>query len=392
MAKALHRNFIQNLQQYTQSLTKWNENQLIWRELEENREFTEFVMKTALTDLIWPAVAVGISIVYSSPAVAASITRATVSGTAPYVVYGSNATNTFVISNTTSNIQLALTGSATSPTGNIELASNSETTGFNFSTFASLSGNIGGQSITLSSLTFKDWFGNGSTAYQLTSPTNLATKWFNAFIQKAGYGAAVGTSTAASFYNQFLSLGGFQATSDPNISYVNQDDTSGVIKIGLAGYYDLKAAYASNPTFASFAALLPQGFQASEVVKYRYNGKTNYLYGFLATPSGFTNSSHSGNYEVAFQGIKPTTTSTTSTLTAKFATLQAVNQPANDVPEPSLVLGLMALGGVLLSQKKLRSWVGLRETQLPFNRRCILDALGYHLTTYQFIMYPHGYL
>ncbi len=327
-------------------------------------------MKAPSTHLIWPALVVGFSTLYSHPSQAAAITGATVSGTAPYVVYGVNGTNTVVIANTTSNIQLALGGNATSPTGNVELASNSETTGFNFSTVANLNGLIGGQSITLSSLTFTDWFGNGSTAYQMSSPTNLATRWFNAFIQKAGYGFAIGTSTAANFYNQFLSSGGFQATSDPNIAYVNQDDSTGLMRIGLAGYYDLKAAYASNPKFSTFASLLPNGFQASEVVKYRYNGKTSYLYGFVATRSGFTNTVHSGNYEVTFQGIKPTTTSTTTFATAsfasanfatanfataRFAAAQLVDPAAADVPEPSLVLGLLALGGMVLGQQKTRS-------------------------------------
>jgi hypothetical protein len=51
--------------------------------------------------------------------------------------------------------------------------------------------------------------------------------------------------------------------------------------------------------------------QVSEVVKYSYDGgnQTGYLYSFKATPSNLValddGRSHSGNYEVTFQGAKP---------------------------------------------------------------------------------------
>ncbi len=125
--------------------------------------------------------------------------------------------------------------------------------------------------------------------------------------------------------------------SDPNISYVNQDDTTGEIKIGLAGHYNLKDYYA--PLLGSFGNFLKNGFQASEVVKVTYNDKTDFLYSFSATASGLTNSSgfgadgksHSGNYEVSIQGVPPTA-----------------------VPEPSIILGLLGVAGVFATQRKFK--------------------------------------
>ena len=84
--------------------------------------------------------------------------------------------------------------------------------------------------------------------------------------------------------------------------------------------------------------LLKNGFQASEVVKVTYNGKTNLLYSFSATESGLSNNrlgadgkSHSGNYEVTIQGVPPAA-----------------------VPEPSVMLGLSGVAGVFATQRKLK--------------------------------------
>ncbi|MBD2296218.1 NF038130 family PEP-CTERM protein [Anabaena sphaerica FACHB-251] len=291
--------------------------------------------------VIGASMAISLGAVAANPAQAGTLTGATIGGTAAndYLVYGSDGTNTFVVPNTLGNVAASLTGDAGSPTGNIELRGSTEAASFNaieFGKNTTLSGQIGGKDITLSSLTFADWF---STAPNITSTAyganNLANRWFNEFITRAGYGLSVGTTQAAGMYLQFRGLGGFERTSDPNISYVNQDDTTGLIKIGLAGHFDLKAAYSqSGSPFAPFASFLPNGFQASEVVKYTYNGVTDYLYGFTATNSGLnsndTTNSHNGNYEVTIQGDHQT------------------------VPEPSVMLGLFGVAGIVTAQRKLK--------------------------------------
>ncbi|MDY7016071.1 MAG: NF038130 family PEP-CTERM protein, partial [Cyanobacteriota bacterium] len=124
---------------------------------------------------------------------------------------------------------------------------------------------------------------------------------------------------------------GFQRSSDPNVSYITTSGSN--LLIGLAGHYDAKAFYAS--TLGPLAGLIADGFQVSEVVKVNYGGVEELLYSFNATQSGSINAagtfadgrSHTGNYEVS--------------LTAS-------------VPEPSIVLGLMGLGGFFVARRKSR--------------------------------------
>jgi hypothetical protein len=183
----------------------------------------------------------------------------------------------------------------------------------------SISGTVAGKTLTLSSLTAYDWFGdNLDTSYG----DNLASDWVDAFFAATGQqGAGDGTKEYA--YNLFLENNFFQRASDANISYV--DVVGSDINIGLAGHYDLKQAY----SHLGFASLLPDGFQASEVVKYEYDGIIDYAFGFEATKSGLIEASdgksHNGNYEVLI---------------------------AVSTPEPSSMLALMAVGGVLLATKK----------------------------------------
>ncbi|MEH1838970.1 MAG: NF038130 family PEP-CTERM protein [Nostoc sp.] len=290
--------------------------------------------------LIGTSMAIGVSAVATVPAQAGTLTSVTIGGTAAsdYLVYDSNATNTFTVANNSENVQKVLSGNAASPTGNVELAASSEQAGFDFTKNTTLTGTIGGKTLTLSSLTFDDWFGVGqtTTTYGLN---NLANTWFN---QVLNSNSTISTLLAASGYtkqtlfNSFLTNGGFQRFSDPNISYVNQDDTSGLISIGLAGH--LNATPLITPFLglpSNLSNLLPPSLQASEIVKYTYDGKTNYLYSFKATDSHLVEQidriSHSGNYEVTIQGVPPAA-----------------------VPEPSLMLGLLGVAGVFVTQCKFK--------------------------------------
>ncbi|MDZ8225353.1 NF038130 family PEP-CTERM protein [Nostoc sp. ChiVER01] len=282
--------------------------------------------------LIGASMAIGVSTLATVPAQAGTLTDATIGGTAAtdYLVYDSNATNTFTVANTSENVQKVLNGDAASPTGNVELAASSEQAGFDFTKNTTLTGTIGGKTLTLSSLTSDDWFGAGqtTTTYGLN---NLANTWFNQALSSNGITSPLLTTfgyTQQTLFNSFLTKGGFQRFSDPNISYVNQDDTSGLISIGLAGHFDAAPLLGlpSNPFFP---------LQASEIVKYTYDGKTDYLYGFKATKSGLVEISdkisHSGNYEVTIKGVPPAA-----------------------VPEPSVMLGLLGVAGVFATQRKFK--------------------------------------
>jgi hypothetical protein len=271
----------------------------------------------------------------STPAIAASLTGATIGGSASndYLIYGVNGSNqTVVIPNTSNpsvdfaNVQSVLTGNATSPTGNVELRASSEQAGFTTAEFAkntSLSGAIGGKKITLSSLTALDW---ATTDYNGSGKT-FGRYWFDSVLAQAltinntpvpvNFGAGINNS----LFNAFVTNKGFQRFSDPNISYVNQN-TDGLVSIGLAGHYNALSVLFSSNTISALppsvqpvvqAVLSRQNLlaQVSEVVKYSYDdGKqSGYLFSFKATNSGLValndGRSHTGNYEVTFQGAKP---------------------------------------------------------------------------------------
>lgn len=302
--------------------------------------------------LIGTSVAVGMSVAGMAPAFAGGLTNAKITGS-DYILYDVSGSQTVKTTDDTK-LQSILGGNELSPTGNVELFASSEKSplspgasatpaqrftalnnflGFTGSTV--LSGQIGGKDISLSSMTAADWFGGSLVASTrnalalatnntarssaingLYNTSNFATQWFGETLSK--YGMA----SNQTLFNTFLLAGGFQRFSDPNISYVNQDDKTGKISIGLAGHYDAATLLGlpSNPN---------KPIQASEVVKYSYNGggSTGFLYSHSAKNSKLTAAddgrSHSGNYEVSLAGVAPAA-----------------------VPEPSTMLGLMAVGGL----------------------------------------------
>jgi hypothetical protein len=280
-----------------------------------------------------------------APAHADSIKNVKIGGTAAttsdYILYDSNETQTYA--NPNANLQTILGGTAEKPTGNVELAARSEQSGFDFTKNTSLDGTIGGRAISISSLTASDW----NSSYQNTT---FGQYWFNSALTANGFGSMVGTATSASLFNVFKDNGGFQRFSDPNVSYVNQD-ANNVISIGLAGHYDATSLFTKSIdqylTNTSLSAnqriamgmvktqLSGKVIQASEVVKTTYNGKSEFGFSFKATSSGLVEKSdglsHKGNYVISLQGIEPV---------------------KKRVPEPSIVLGLVGLGG--LAVRKLR--------------------------------------
>lgn len=299
-----------------------------------------FLRKAALTTTL----AIGCSAIGLAPAHADSLKNSTIGGSAPndYYLYDSNGTNTFL--NPNASLTQILTGDKTNPTGNVELAASSEKPGFDFSKNTSLNGTIGGRSLSISSLTADDW----NASY---NGTTFGQYWFNQALSSNGFGSLVGTTLGSTFFNLFKSNGGFQRFSDPNISYVNQDN-SGTITIGLAGHYNAGSLFtqsidqylATNPVLPSSLKLglsqlksqilnAPKPLQASEIFKYSYNGVTGYGYGFSATKSGLVELSdgisHSGNYEISIDGPPPT-----------------------KVPEPGAVLSLVGVGSLMALKRR----------------------------------------
>lgn len=302
--------------------------------------------------IIGTAMVMGVGAIATTPAQASSLTGVTIGGTAAtdYLIYDANSINTYVVPNTPVNLQKVLDGNAASPTGNVELRASTEKPTFTASEFTkntTLSGTINGETLTLSSLVDSDW----NSLYKDTGKT-FGEYWLNQALTANGFSGLVGNSIGTGFFNTFKNNGGFQKFSDPNISYVNQDDNTGVISIGLAGH--LNATPILLPYFEQYVNSLPNGAtknlakslknqlagsttQASEIVKYTYDGITDYKFSFYATNSGLKELSdgisHKGNYEVTIQGKIP------------VRTPQAV-------PEPSLLIGLLGVAGMVTTRRK----------------------------------------
>lgn len=192
------------------------------------------------------------------------------------------------------NIAAALVGNASHAGGNIELGK------FGSEPVTTLSGDFGGMGISLSGLTYADWTAGG----------NALAKQYIDDAYYSIYGANLTGVEQTNAANVFVSGLLFNGTpiwayvSDPNVSYVNQD--GGDINIGLAGLLDAQA-FLNGISFLITGSPAPAGSQASEVVKVTYNGTTQYLYGFDATPSGVAlgGTAFNGNYEVSLAAGVP---------------------------------------------------------------------------------------
>jgi hypothetical protein len=303
--------------------------------------------------LISTSVVAGMSAVVGAPAMAAGFTASGTAG-ADYLLYKQQGANT-VLDNS-ADLNTILQGNSSAPGGNIELG----VLDHNFNNVTTLSGEVGGKNLTLSNLTAADW------------TEDLKTEWFDGLW---GQVEAKKTSFVNAFYSFggskgqmysiFDSIGGFERSSDPNISYINTNGSN--IDIGLAGHYNMDDKYGdtienalvdgilSGMTFtgntlqkaaqkAATQNLLKaqvngvlDGIQASEVVKYEYGSESGFLYSFFATDSGLVEIgdglSHTGNYEVSIAGvISP--------------------EEPESVPEPSTMLGLVAVGGLFAASKR----------------------------------------
>lgn len=144
----------------------------------------------------------------------------------------------------------------------------------------------------------------------------------------------------------------FLAGTGGTISYVNQDD-DGVIKVGIANELESSIpdslstwlqAYcletSCNGTGEADLSLLPSDFQLSGLFKVTYEGKTEIISNLYSTNNdglilAEAVSPASYNYQVNIQG-------------------DPNEDPVQKVPEPSAVLGLMAVGGTLSVRRQLK--------------------------------------
>ena len=284
------------------------------------------------------SVFIGMTAIAGAPALAGSLTGANVTGADLTYTTTSCAISTSgfcTILDPSKDWQGALDG-----LGNVELGGNTANSNTaDFTNATTLTGIVDGSAITLSSMTADDWFGigNATTSYGANDFANI---WFDEALAASGVSsgilAAAGYATTGDFFDDFLASGGFERFSDPNVQSVEGDGNGG-LEIVLAGHLD------GTPQLVPFLsaqqqaalAMLVGPIQVSEVVKVDYNGQVSYQYGFSATPSGVVEVSdgvsHNGNY----------------TLTQVFE----VEDPEG-VPEPSIILGLMAVSGLFAASKR----------------------------------------
>ncbi|MEM9539179.1 MAG: NF038130 family PEP-CTERM protein [Cyanobacteria bacterium P01_E01_bin.42] len=289
--------------------------------------------------LIGTSVLVG-TITASAPALAGSLTGANIDPTEPYLIY-----DTVACGISTSGICTELSNTASAQDvldnlGNVELSGSTSTSGAaDFTNRTTLNGIVDGSAITLSSLNAADWFGAGNTTTSY-GDNNFANDWFNDALAASGVNStlllAAGYTSTADFFNDFRDSGGFERFSDPNVASVEGDGNGG-LEIVLAGHFDATAQLVPflSPQQQAALAMFAGPIQISEVVKVTYNGVTSFQYGFSATPSGIVEVSdevsHNGNY----------------TLSQVYNT----DEPEG-VPEPSTILGLMAIGGLVAASKR----------------------------------------
>jgi len=264
--------------------------------------------------------AVGISLLATAPAFGAGLTGATLNG-GSYLLYEQQGTSTVL--NNNADLATLLQGDINAPGGNIELSgmlgnANAAST----SQATTLSGFLNGEAISVSSLTMNDWF----TSYG--GYNSFAEKWFSEAWNHADTGlqswfADKGATNYNSAFSAFLFGGGYARFSDPNVNYVNQN-SNGDISIGLAGHLNHDS-----------------GLQLSEVVKVNYGGETHFLYGLgQALASGLVNDQGEGADGVSHTGLY---------------NLTIPGEPSTDIPEPSTMLGLLAIGGLFGLTKRNNS-------------------------------------
>ena len=240
----------------------------------------------------------------------------------------------------------------------------------------SLSGILNnGKEITISSVTATDLYGESAVQAVLAKIYDPQSNPFERGFFDPLYDSS---SFMAQRHSAILSALNFEAATDANgvdeaaktelkqhlfqldflagtggtLSYVNQDD-DGVIKLGIAN--DLKSSIPGflgrwlqvycietecNGTGVADLSLISSEVHLSGLLKVAYDGKTEIISNLYSTNNdGLILAdaifSENGNYQVNIQG-------------------DPLDNPVAKVPEPSAVLGLMAVGGMLSVRRKLK--------------------------------------
>ena len=256
------------------------------------------------------------------------------------------------------------------------------------------SANLGTNTLKVESVTKADW-----------ADGVLATAWLNGFRNAySGLMSSIATAGSSNMLTDFntnfnslvgyLQTNGFNVAGDPNIGAVTYNDQTGQLKVDLVGHSDVAGRYVdtrrqtrqsgsirNNPNFIeNFSTadgrytgnpLRGQGFspdyarnitgnpfldsalialstksyrsgqplQFSEIAKVTFNGDVNYAFAFAATDSGaIAGNRNAANDSTSHTGI--------------YTWTKNYDQPNKSVPEPSTILGLVAVGGLIAAKRK----------------------------------------
>ncbi len=218
------------------------------------------------------------------------------------------------------------------PLTNVELGASNENQTENIG----FSGMLGGKVVSVETVTAADW-------------AIFGTQWINDFT--TAYSGLSGLENViAGYIDSAMSNPNVETRfGDPNVGGFTFDENSGEYQLDLIGHYNLlNAPYLQSEEYSTMVnglnfLLGGNPLQVSEMAKVTIDGVVNYAYSFSATDTGYDHadgSSHSGLYSWTLAG-EP----------IQSAAIQSV-------PEPSTMLGLMAVGGlVTLSQRKSRNKV-----------------------------------
>ncbi|MFW6358483.1 MAG: NF038130 family PEP-CTERM protein [Chroococcales cyanobacterium] len=216
------------------------------------------------------------------------------------------------------------------PLTNVELWTSSEFPTAN----VGFSGNLGSHNVTVESVTSADWQVFGQ---QWKTDFLAAYPEINAVLNQPV--PNFGPLTVNNVLDQLVSTG-IPRSGDPNVGAFTLDDATGEFQLDLIGHLDLRPViqtqglWTGNTVLDSLVASFPREIQISEVAKVTIDNDVHYAYSFNATPTGIVAAddgfSHSGLYSWKYSP-EPTT---------------------EKVPEPSAMLGLIAIGGLFAASKR----------------------------------------
>ncbi|MDJ1171499.1 NF038130 family PEP-CTERM protein [Roseofilum sp. BLCC_M154] len=233
--------------------------------------------------------------------------------------------------------------------GSVELDDNIDY-GWGNETASTLTANFTDGSIMFGSVGQADWLGSLGTDW-----TNGIYNTYDAQFGQLGISSGSDLLMAIKYDPQLSGKNVFQRLSDPNIQSVTSNN--GEFSFELAGHDTFASGLQiKEPKLAEYMAagkmedfekdmgqyLLFNSMKASEVVKYSLDGGTNWEYAYSFGENSYAS------------GVVDAGDNFSFTRNFQF-TVGTPNPDPVDVPEPSALLGLAAIGGLVAAAKRRKN-------------------------------------